>query len=117
PELQHPLHKFRRDAFVEADLIPSTLFDEFGKRVSSLVDQQVVIREANAFRRAADPNDATVRVIQPHRITPASYASAYDYWFYVFEQARIIGARMLAALVLSVPDIGFESKAQQDRRA
>jgi len=115
--IEHPLHKFRRDAFVDGDLIPKSLFDEFGKRFSSLVDQQLIIRDANSYRKQADQNDPTVKLIQPHRIAPAMYSSSYDYWFYVFEQARIIGARMLAALVLSVPDIGFEEDSRTQRRA
>jgi hypothetical protein len=115
PESQHPLHLFPRGPLVEEYYVPSSLIQAYWKRYQNLLQSLAVIADANAFRREADPIDASVTFIDTGALPQGPQAAPADFWYGAFTEARLNSPRMLAALVLVVPDGGFTKDVQLKR--
>jgi len=98
----HVLHAYPRGPLVEGYLVRSALIEAFAALIPPRRAPQV-IEDANAFRREADPDDAEVTSIQRYDLPDPLATTARDFWMAAFDQARLHGPRMLAALVLTVP--------------
>ena len=112
--MEHPLQTFPRGPMVEAELIKRSLIEAYAAFLRPHEFLQV-IAEANYFRKQADPGDEHVTTIQPFHVPPPQTVSALQFWMEVFREARLHGPRMLAALVLVVPEDQFPPNARQAR--
>jgi len=93
-------------------MIPQPLIEAFASLIRAQ-ESRLVVAEANAFRKEANPD--TNFIIPLHRVLSPDTVSAYDFWMDVFDQARLQGPRMLAALLKVVPDDQFPQKARDAR--
>ena len=75
------------------------------------------VDKANAFRRAADPGDATVTVIETYSLPPAGTVSPIIFWRSVLSEARLHSPRMLAAVLMTANTSSFGEPAWKDHQA
>lgn len=108
----HPLKKYPPGPIVEAHLINSVLIQNYAKTIRQS-DTLQIIAAANALLIEADPDAATIK---EYYLAPVFTVTPYSFWVDVFKEARLCGPRMVAALLLVVPPLLFESAAQENRR-
>lgn len=109
----HILHQFPRSPLVRSDLIDRTLLSSYAENIGDFRQISSKIDEANAFRRLAD---ADAIVINKNRLPPVSTSPAEYYWYDTFREAGLQGPRMVAALLLVVPDDQFSIQARRARQ-
>jgi hypothetical protein len=78
-------------------------------------DAHAVINEANALRLEADPGDRTVTVIKLSKLPPPHFSRTTAFWETAFAEACLHGPRMLAALLLVVPETQFPDDVKAAR--
>jgi hypothetical protein len=88
----------------------------FAENFRSYEAARELIEAAEHERREADPGDDTVTVVEIH-ILPDISVGPDRFWYDGLLEARKKGTRMLAALLLNVPDELFKGKARSDRDA
>jgi hypothetical protein len=110
--LKHPLFSYPTGPLVESNLIPRSLIDMYANLIKES-EAKLVVSEANAFRLEANPG--ITYIIAHNRIPSPNTISAFEYWMDVFGYACLQGPRMLAALLLVVPDDLFNENAKAAR--
>ncbi|MVM33997.1 TIR domain-containing protein [Spirosoma sp. HMF4905] len=110
----HILHEFPTYPMVDAVDVPKNIIDNISKTIP-INEAETWINEANRFRKKADPDDPKTTIIELHTLQSVYQLSSSDYWAKVIGQARLHGPRMLAALLLTVPDSGFTTSAKEDK--
>lgn len=113
-ERRHVLEPFPPGPLVPGHLIPRSLIDSYSSLIKS-DEATLVINEANALKIDFDRN--TQYTIKLNRIPSPLNVPAFPFWVDTFDYARLQGPRMLAALLLVVPDDMFEKTAREERRA
>jgi len=111
----HPLKKYPTSPMVQPHIVSTSLIQEYARLIRQHEALQV-IAEANAFRLEADPNDPKTTIIKEFQLVPVYTVAPYAFWLDAFKEARLHGPRMLAALLMVVPDDQFEPKARENRR-
>ena len=107
---KHILDYYPKFPLVEPYDVPRILIEAFSKAIDP-TDATLWISETNAFRRSANPGDDTARFIQLHTL-PSAENNPFNFWIKVFDQARKIGPKVLAALLITVPDDNFSQQAK-----
>lgn len=110
----HPLHQYPRGPMVETYKVPNSIKKAYAATISPF-NAQSIVSAANAFRMEADPKDRRATVIRPYDLPPPQGIAPYVYWQYVFTEACLHGPRMLAALLLVVPDEQFPEDTRKAR--
>lgn len=110
--LHHPLKKFPRGPMVEAHMINTIIIQNYAKLIKPREALQV-IAEANSLRLESDPNTPSATTIKDYQLLPVNSVTPYEFWLDAFKEARMHGPRMLAALLIVVPDYQFDPKAQE----
>lgn len=113
--VDHPLQKFPRGPMVEAHLVSLSIIQNYARLIKPREAMQI-IAEANAFRLEADLNSPSATIIKDYQLLPVHSVTPYEFWLDAFKEARLHGPRMLAALLMVVPDFQFEPKAQEAKR-
>lgn len=108
----HVLLSFPGGPLIPLEMVPRSIIEAYASFIKES-ESKLVVAEANAFRKEASPD--TSFIIPLHKILSPDRVSAYDFWMDVFNQARLQGPRMLAALLLTVPDEQFPQKARDAR--
>ncbi len=109
----HTLNEYPLGPLVEPNLIKKTIIETYA-RLIPLAERRLVVSEANNFRLEADPG--TPYTIRLHMIQSADNVPAFTFWMDVFDYARLQGPRMLAALLLVVPDDMWDNRSKNDRQ-
>lgn len=109
---QHILLSFPPGPLVTLDMIPRPLIDAYSSLITD-AESRLVVSEANAFRREATPD--TNFIIPLNRITGTTGVASFYFWQDAFQYAGLQGPRMVAALLLVVPDDMFNAKAREAR--
>lgn len=99
------LLEFRTYPLVKSEDIPRIIIDEVSNSIS-INDAESIVSEANRFRKQANPNEE-ILVIKLNGLPSIHHAGSSVYWQSVFGEARRHGPRMLAALLLTIPDSSF----------
>ena len=110
----HILLQYPAGPAVNAEIVRRPIIDSFAALIRR-IEARIVIAEANAFRKEANPNDENVTVIDFNYILPEDTVNPFAFWVEVFNEARLNGPRMLAALILTVPPDKFSAQAQSVR--
>lgn len=113
PAAGHVLLQFPPAPMIQSSDIPYSLKKAYADRIRVREARQVV-DDANAFRREADPG--TKFIIDHAKLISPEDQSPISYWIDAFGEAGRQGPRMLAALVLVVPDDLFPADARRDRQ-
>lgn len=108
---EHILRNFPRGPIVEGFRIPRSIIRAYASNIRSF-EAYKVIDEANAFRREVDNN---CTIIEHADLPPANSVRPYEFWLDVFSEACLHGPRMLAAILLTVPDDQFPGKTREAR--
>lgn len=111
----HVLLQFPPGPAVEPDLIRRSIIEAFATLIRRF-EARVIIAEANAFRKEANPQDENVTIINFNYLLDENRVTPFEFWQEVFTEARLNSPRMLAALVLSVPDDRFSIQAKSARK-
>ncbi len=112
---EHPLKKYPTHPLVPAEWVSTELVQSYAQIIRQFEALQV-ITDANRFRREADLDDPKATTIKEYQLLPVYSVPPYAFWLNVFYEARLHGPRMLAALLMVVPDDQFEAKARLNRR-
>jgi len=108
------LEQFPTGPMVDIYEVGEEIISEFARTIDR-EKALVVVRRANRLRKTADPLDATIideiDLINPNKNAP------FDFWHAVFDEACRHGPRMLAAILLSVPDSRFRALPKKKRNA
>lgn len=97
---------------------PEDVSDRIIEMVSESVpidDAAAIISQANRFRKDANPGDEGVTVIRQNRLPAIHHTNSLVYWRRAFDEAKLNGPRMLAALLLTIPDNNFTSDARREK--
>lgn len=113
--LKHPLKQYPTGPLVPSELVSAELVQSYAQLIRQFEALQVVA-DANRFRLEADPDDPEVTIIKEFQLLPVYSVPPYAFWLHAFAEARMHGPRMLAALLMVVPDDQFEPKARMNRR-
>lgn len=111
-ETEHELLSYPTGPLVEREMIPRVIIEIYSTFIRES-EAKLVIAEANSFRQEA--NSGTKFIIPFHKVPPPDKIPAFNFWLDVFDYARLQGPRMLAALLLVVPDDQFDVKAKSAR--
>lgn len=111
----HPLLMYPRGPMVQAHLVKTDLIQDYAKLISPFETKQV-IADAIAFRLEAEPGNDSITYVQMHHLPPPYNVPQIVFWSDAFVEARKHGPRMLAALLMVVPDDMFGEKAKANRR-
>ncbi|MDX2070253.1 MAG: hypothetical protein SFV55_17630 [Haliscomenobacter sp.] len=114
-QMEHLLHKFPTGPMVEAYMVRTLIIEACAKSIKP-ERALSVISEVNAYRKEADPNDTDVTLIETYLLPPVDRVSPLEFWTNVFTEARLHGPRMLAALLLKVPDANFSGDAKYEKK-
>lgn len=109
------LRLFPRGPMVPGRWIPSSLVRAYGARYKRETEARSVMDRAVEMRLAVDPNDPGVTTVSHGDLPLIEKAGANEYWALAFGEAALHGPRMLAALVLAVPDDLFDVPARRER--
>jgi hypothetical protein len=109
---QHILLSYPTGPLVEPHDIPRIIIEMYAKLIKES-EARLVVNEVNAFRREANPE--TQFIIPLHKIPAPERISAFNFWIEVFNYASLQGPRMMAALLITIPDDQFEAKAKNVR--
>lgn len=109
----HILTSFPPGPMVELTKIPRSIIEMYAKLIRE-PEARLVISEANSFRQEANPE--TQFIIPLYKIPSPEKIPAFDFWIEAFNYAGLQGPRMLAALLLIVPDDHFITKAKEARK-
>ncbi|MBO9203057.1 MULTISPECIES: toll/interleukin-1 receptor domain-containing protein [Niastella] len=112
-EKQHILLSFPAGPLVPFHMIPRVLIETYSAFIGEN-ESKLVVSEANAFRLEASPD--TNFIIPLYKILAPEKVAAFDFWQDVFLYAGLQGPRMVAAILLIVPDDQFSAKAKEARR-
>jgi len=110
--IQHILLSYPTGPLVEPQDIPRVIIEMYARLIKES-EAKLVVTEANVFRREANPE--TPFIIPLHKIPSPEKIPAFNFWMEVFDYARLQGPRMLAALLLTIPDDQFDVKAKNAR--
>jgi hypothetical protein len=80
-------------------------------------DAELVIQQANVFRAEADPETDHPTFINRINLPDPEVVGTLEFWFRAFNEARLNGPRMVAALLLAVPPDQFPATAAHDRES
>lgn len=105
----HILHAYPTGPLVPPEMISRTIIESYSRLIRQS-EAKLIVSEANAFRIEADPG--VTYIIHLHKATPPDKVSAFDFWMEIFDYARLQGPRMLAALLLTIPDDQFDTRAK-----
>jgi hypothetical protein len=108
----HILNSIPMGPMVDGSYVDDSLIDAYAERFSA-ARADLLVDQANAFRKQADPKATTIRKSDIPRV---EQVEPIRYWQSVFREARLHGPRMLAALLLVVNDETFPAEAQAGRR-
>lgn len=110
PPAEHPLHAFPKGPMLDGHYVQRELIEAIAKTVP-LADCIQTVEEANRMRKEADPDDPNTVLIGVIHLIPPQHNTAYQFWLDTVHLARKISPRMLAALLLTIPDDGFSKGA------
>lgn len=113
---EHPLKQYPTGPLVPSELVCAELVQSYAQLIRQFEAQQV-IADANRFRLEADPEDPAATTIKEFQLLPVYSVPPYAFWLSAFVEARLHGPRMLAALLMVVPDDQFGVKARSNRHA
>ncbi len=113
-EAQHYLSNFPRGPMVPANLIKRGIIEAYAELLRPYEFNQV-ISEANAFRLEADVGVSNVTTLKIYSLPPYGTVPPLQYWIEAFNEARLHGPRMLAALLQVVPDDYFSDKVKKQK--
>ena len=108
----HVLHSIPSGPMVDGHFVDLALIEAYAESFSA-ARADLLVDQANAFRRQADKNASVIHKADVPRV---ELVEPIRYWQRVFGEARLHGPRMLAALLLVVNDQNFPSEAQAPRR-
>lgn len=111
----HILHQYPRGPMVETHRISFKLIEAYAEAFQ-YGKASVIIDEANRYRKEADVDDPRVTLIKHLNLPPVDHTRPFNYWSDAFNQACLNGPRMLAALLLVVPDTQFPLEVQTERQ-
>jgi hypothetical protein len=111
----HPLAHYPRGPMVEARFIPRSVVEAYARLLRGN-EAELVVEDANALRAQADAPESRPTFIRNIYLPDPRVVGPFDYWFGVFREAALNGPRMLAALLLVVPDDRFPEQAVNDRK-
>jgi hypothetical protein len=106
------LYDFPRGPVVDRNQVSFALIKSVASVYPTPLRAQALLLEANRLRLQAD-RDAGL--IDPANIPPAN-ATAVEYWFGAFNEARLQGPRMIASLLLAMDDWQFSDAIQRERK-
>lgn len=110
----NPLVDYPVYPMVEAVDFPRILIEEISKTIQGH-ESEMIVNEANRKRKSVNPGDDNVTIIELYRIQSVNQTSSYEFWIKVIGQARLHGPRMLAALLLTIPDSTFSLEARKEK--
>ncbi len=111
----HVLHAFPKGPMVSFHMVSRNLKDAYAAYIQP-AQAHAVLSEAIAFRKQADPEESQATCIR-HADLPAPAAVPPSvYWQAAFTEACLHGPRMLAAMLLVVPDLAFASSVRLERQ-
>jgi hypothetical protein len=116
--LRHPLHAFPRKIAEFDWILPSIpeVFAQYCFDATNVAPIMELIGRANRFRQEADPGDRDARGLPLWELPLPAFAPPKYYWFQVFHRAcKQDGRRMVAALLLMIPDFVFSGQARTER--
>jgi hypothetical protein len=116
--LAHPLHAFPRQVVDFDWIFPSIVqvFAQYCFDPNAIAKTTEVISRANRFRQEADPGDPYAQGIPLYELPPPALVAGNFYWNQVFFKACVSdGRRMVAALLLMLPDFVFSGRAREER--
>jgi len=99
---------------VGADLIRRELIEAFALAIPNTQAALAVV-EANALLVEAAPDEVDVGVIRHIDLPDPATVPPFTFWIAAFNQARLHGPRMIAALLLSLPDDRYSTSARTQR--
>ena len=109
---EHILLSYPTGPFVKPQDIPRIIIEMYAKLIKES-EAKLVVTEANVFRQEANPE--TQFIIPLHKIPSPERIPAFNFWLEVFDYARLQGPRMLASLLLIIPDDLFDLKTKNAR--
>lgn len=112
PISAHILHQFPIGPRVDITMIPQKIIETYANLIFDPIQITMIISEAIQFRKEANQDALTISLakLPPVNNTPALY-----FWQLVFVQAGLQGPRMLASLLLTVPDDQFLNEVKKLR--
>ncbi len=110
-EPEHILHLFPRGPSVESFIVKIPLIEAYAANIKP-VRAMAVVRSANALRKEADPN---ATIIEDFDLPPVMNVNPFVFWDDVFNEARLNGPRMLAAILLVIKDDQFPEEVKKIR--
>lgn len=113
-DYSHELHRYPRGPMVEAFRVNMSIKAAYAAYVDP-TEAHAIVGEANAFRLESDPDDSSVTLIKLGNLPPPLGVRPRAYWEAAFGEACLHGPRMLAALLLVVPDDLFPENAKTAR--
>jgi hypothetical protein len=99
---------------VEAEDVPASIIESVSKAIG-YSESELLINEANRLRRSVDPENTKVTVIQLHRLPSPLQTTSINFWIHAFREARLNSPRMLASLLLSIPDNIFSEQVRKEK--
>lgn len=114
-DLKHPLEAYPVGPFVPKHYIPRSLVYSFMSAIKP-IEATDVVGQANRAIDDLKTNDQFKPEIRIGALPPPLTNSAVYFWFETFYEAASKGPRMLASLVLTVPDDLFTPQAKQERK-
>jgi hypothetical protein len=99
---------------VSANLIRSELITAFATAIPA-TQASLAIVDANALVVEAAPDDADVGVIRHIDLPDPSAVPPFSFWIAAFNQARLHGPRMVAAMLLSLEERKYSPAALAQR--
>jgi len=103
-----------RGGVVDTNLIRGDLIAAFAAAIPS-AQASLAIVDANALVVEAAPDDSDVGVIRHIDLPDPATATPFSFWIAAFNQARLHGPRMVAALLLSLPEHKYPPSALAQR--
>ncbi|MDY8134677.1 caspase family protein [Aquimarina sp. 2201CG5-10] len=109
----HILHQYPKGPLVDAYLIDDSIMEAYARAITSKKAHRF-IKKANRLRLSADPDDKRTTIIDPSCLIPNENAAPIDVWENIFDTARLHGPRMLAALLLVVPNDKLKEDVREE---
>ena len=96
---------------VDGTLISRALKESFAAALPDHARRMAAVAEAGLLCKRADPGSVVLEAIY----LPPKSEDAFSFWQQTFEEARLLGPRFVAALVLAQSPRSFRESAKRDR--
>jgi hypothetical protein len=108
----HFLYQFPKGPLVDNHLIDDSIIDAYARAIPSTRAHRY-IEKANKLRLSADPEDHNY-LINTTLIIPSQHAAPIDVWVNIMDIARLNGPRMLAALLIVIPNHNLRKEVKAE---